>query len=87
MPPRHPIEQWSEEPYYSQLARELRRKIRAGEFRPGLPLPSESHLRETYGLSRWVVRRTLSILQDEGYTRTIAKRATIVLPPENWPEG
>ena len=87
MPPRPPIEQWSEEPYFLQLARELRRKIREGEFLPSLPLPSESHLMQEYELSRWVVRRTLGVLADEGYTRTVPKRGTVVRPPEDWPEG
>jgi DNA-binding GntR family transcriptional regulator len=87
MPDRDPIERWSEEPFFLQLATILRRRIRDGEFRPGLPLPSESHLREEYSLSRWVVRRALGVLQDEGYTRTVAKRGTVVRPREDWPEA
>ena len=87
MPDQDPIERWSEEPFFLQLARILRQRIRGGEFRPGLPLPSESRLRQEYDLSRWVVRRALGVLQDEGYTRTVAKRGTVVRPEEDWPEG
>ena len=84
--PVDPIEQWSEEPYYLQLARILRRQIVDGEIEPGMPLPSESHLCQTYQLSRWVVRRTLGVLGDEGYTRTVAKRGTVVRAREDWPD-
>ena len=87
MPDQDPIERWSEEPYYLQLATILRRRIRDGEFPPGMPLPSESHLCQTYQLSRWVVRRALGVLGDEGYTRTVAKRGTVVRPREDWPES
>jgi DNA-binding GntR family transcriptional regulator len=52
-----------------------------------MPLPSESHLMQEYDLSRWVVRRTLGVLADEGYTRTVPKRGTVVRPRADWPEG
>ena len=87
MPDQDPIERWSEEPYFRQLARILRRQIVNGEIEPGMPLPSESHLCQTYQLSRWVVRRALGVLGDEGYTRTVAKRGTVVRPREDWPES
>jgi DNA-binding GntR family transcriptional regulator len=82
-----PIERWSEEPYFLQLARLLRRRILGGEFPPGMPLPSESHLQQEYGLSRWVIRRALGVLAGEGYVRTVAKRGTVVRARDNWPEG
>ena len=87
MPDEDPIERWSEEHYFAQLARILRRRIRDGEFQPGMPLPSESHLMQEYDLSRWVIRRTLGVLAGEGYTRTVPKRGTVVRPREDWPEG
>ena len=87
MTDQDPIERWSEEPFFLQLARILRDRIRDGEFLPGMPLPSESHLQQEYDLSRWVVRRTLGVLADEGYTRTVAKRGTVVRAREDWPEA
>jgi DNA-binding GntR family transcriptional regulator len=87
MPVEDPIERWSEEPYFAQLVTILRRRILGGEFQPGMPLPSESRLHQEYDLSRWVIRRALGVLADEGYTRTVPKRGTVVRPREDWPES
>ena len=51
---------------YEQLADDLRRKIKNGEYRPGSKLPSRSELRATLGISDAVIARAVWILKREG---------------------
>lgn len=53
-------------PLYQQLAGKLRKRIAAGEFRPGDRLPSEDALCDEYGISRITVRAALDQLVDAG---------------------
>lgn len=51
---------------YERIAADLRRRIDAGDFRPGVPLPSEAELIAQYGVSRNTVRRAYRHLADAG---------------------
>lgn len=51
---------------YEQLADLLRHRIATGELRPGVRLPGELDLSQTYGLARDTVRRATSVLLHEG---------------------
>lgn len=51
---------------YERIAAELRRKLEAGEFAAGSPLPSEADLVDEYGVSRNTVRRAYRVLVDSG---------------------
>jgi DNA-binding transcriptional regulator YhcF (GntR family) len=77
---------------YRQLAQDLRRRIKAGEWAPGGRLPSEAVLCHEYDLGRDAVRRGLAILRDadvivtrSGQQARVAQRSddgeVIVLPP------
>ncbi|GGJ85366.1 transcriptional regulator [Pilimelia anulata] len=62
-----PIDRRADRPVYKQLADDLRRRIRAGEFPPGTALPSEAQLgREYDNTSRTMVRQGLALLKNEG---------------------
>lgn len=74
------IDQYADEPLYSQLAGILRRKIRSGDLGHLDPLPSETSLTQEYGVSRDTVRRAVALLRDEGLVFTIAQRGTYVGP-------
>ena len=66
---------------YVQLHQHLMERIRAGEFGPSVPLPTEMELCEQYGVSRITVRRALDALADE---RLISRRRgvrTFVVEP------
>jgi GntR family transcriptional regulator len=66
---------------YFQLHQHLMERIRAGEFGPSVPLPTEMELCEQYGVSRITVRRALDALADE---RLISRRRgvrTFVVEP------
>ncbi|WP_184971667.1 winged helix-turn-helix domain-containing protein [Nonomuraea endophytica] len=51
---------------YRRIARDLREKIRRGDFVPECPMPSEATLCRHYSVSRNTVRRAMSELEREG---------------------
>jgi len=54
------------EPRYLQLADELTRQIREGEYGPHARLPSESDLMARWNVSRVTVRQSMSLLEKRG---------------------
>jgi GntR family transcriptional regulator len=67
---------------YFQLHQHLVDRIRAGEFGPGAPLPTEMELCEQYGVSRITVRRALDALAEERLiSRRRGVRTFVVEPP------
>ena len=67
---------------YFQLHQHLVERIRAGEFGPSVPLPTEMELCEQYGVSRITVRRALDALADERLiSRRRGVRTFVVEPP------
>ncbi len=63
----------------AQLVRDLAAKIDAGELAPGARLPAERELMEAYGVSRTVVRETMSSLRASGRIATQQGRGAFVL--------
>lgn len=51
---------------YERIARELQRRLDAGEFGSGEPLPSEADLVAAYGVSRNTARRAYQHLAEAG---------------------
>ncbi len=51
---------------YERIAADLARRVRAGEFTPDYPMPSESTLVAEYGVARSTVRRAYRVLVDDG---------------------
>jgi DNA-binding GntR family transcriptional regulator len=78
------IDERSSEPSYAQLARQLRDRIRAGQYEPGGRLPSISTLTGETGLAVNTVRHALSVLADEGWAVIVPGRGTFAAekPPE-----
>src|SRR5665647_2035338 len=77
-----PIDRSAFEPPYSQLARLLRERIVAGEYRCGDRLPSEAELCEAYQVSPMTVRRAVTLLVQQGVATTEQGRGTYVKSPE-----
>lgn len=70
-------------PPYIQLADELQRRIEAGVYKPGQPLPSEESLRQEFGVARGTVRRAVALLRERGLVYTVPQRGTYVgTPPQ-----
>jgi GntR family transcriptional repressor for pyruvate dehydrogenase complex len=60
---------------YEQIAETLQRRVVAGEFEPGVRLPTETKLASDFGVSRATVREALRLLAAQNLIRT-AKGAT-----------
>jgi GntR family transcriptional regulator len=54
------------DPLHRQVADELRREIRRGDYPPGSRLPSEQELARRHGVARGTVRQALTALRNEG---------------------
>ena len=78
--PDDAIDLYADEPLYVQLAAIVRRMIEKGELQHLDPVPSESSLVQTYGVSRDTVRRAMALLRDEGVAFTVPHRGTYVGP-------
>jgi DNA-binding GntR family transcriptional regulator len=52
---------------YERIAAELMRRLEAGEFPAGAPLPSEAELVAEYGVSRNTARRAYQHLAETGF--------------------
>lgn len=74
------IDRDSFEPAYNQLANILRRKIAAGEFRPGERLPSENELCNQYQVSNITARRAIKILVEQEIAETRKGYGTYLKP-------
>jgi GntR family transcriptional regulator len=69
-------------PLYYQLTEVLREKIRLGELKPGVQLPSEREFSETYQISRMTVRQALAYLIREGNLVARQGLGTFVAEPK-----
>lgn len=59
-------------------ARQIQRKIEAGEFPVGARLPAQRELSASMGISRTVLREAISVLEASGFLRTEAGSGTYV---------
>ena len=71
------------EPLYITIAESLRRKIMGGEFNPGDLLPSENVLSTQYHTSRETVRKSLNILEKEGFIYSRAGKGSYISSPQH----
>lgn len=69
------------QPAYRRVAADLRQKITEGTYAPGVALPSERALTETYGVSRPTIRDALALLRSEGVVIAEHGRGVFVRPP------
>jgi GntR family transcriptional regulator len=67
-------------PYYHQLKQILLAEIDQRGLQPGDRLPGDHELCQTYGVSRTVVRQTLSELEADGVLERIKGKGTFVAP-------
>jgi len=65
-------------PLYVQLAAVIRAMITSGELAHDDPVPSESYLQQTHGVSRVTVRKAIEVLRNEGLVYTLPQRGTYV---------
>ena len=65
-------------PLYRQIADDLRRKIESDEFPPGMQVPTEDQLMDSYHASRNTVRSALKELTTRGLVTTLHGKGTFV---------
>lgn len=67
---------------YEAIADHIALRIRAGQFKPGNPLPGERALSEEYGHALGTIRRAMDVLRDRGLVITLKSKGTLVKPRE-----
>lgn len=65
---------------YVQVADLIAARIKSGELRHLMPIPSEAHLQQEYGVARGTVRHAVAVLRERGLVFTVAGRGTYVGP-------
>ena len=63
---------------YRQVADELRKAIKRGDFPPGSALPSQPDLARQYGLNQTSINRAIALLRAEGLVRVEHGRGAFV---------
>jgi DNA-binding FadR family transcriptional regulator len=69
---------------HNHIIEEIGRRIISGELAAGEPLPSESELYTTLGISRTALREALRVLAAKGLVEARPKRGTLIRPVEDW---
>lgn len=70
---------------WQAVLNEVRRRIRAGEYQPGHPIPGEPRLAEEFRIARGTARRVINELLQAGEVYSIHGKGTFVSVPK--PEG
>lgn len=65
-------------PYYEQIANAIEADIKAKRLKAGDLIPSETTIRQTYGVARGTARKAVETLRDRGLVVTIPQRGTYV---------
>ncbi|WP_092469137.1 GntR family transcriptional regulator [Desulfotruncus arcticus] len=68
-------------PVYLSIVEDIKTRINSGGLKPGDAVPSEKALCEEYGVSRMTVRKSLTILANEGYIYSIPGKGNFVQEP------
>ncbi|MFI6811884.1 winged helix-turn-helix domain-containing protein [Nonomuraea sp. NPDC050328] len=71
-----------DQPKSEQVLDEMRRRIRAGDYKPGYPIPGEPRMAEEFGIARRTARKVLDALIAEGLVYTVRNIGTFVADPK-----
>jgi DNA-binding GntR family transcriptional regulator len=72
-------------PRYQQIANELIAQIKAGDYQPNRPIPSESTLVQRFEVAPGTVRQALAYLREQRWVFTVPQKATYVNTRDEWP--
>jgi GntR family transcriptional regulator len=65
-------------PVYKQIADIIEDRIKRGEIAPNKPIPSETQLRQEFGVARETARHAIATLRERGLVYTVPQRGTYV---------
>jgi DNA-binding GntR family transcriptional regulator len=65
-------------PHYLRIYRELKRRIESGQLTPGMQLPAQRDLSETFNVTLMTLRQAMQLLDKEGLIVTRHGRGTFV---------
>lgn len=66
-------------PVYVQIADVLEAQIKSGDLAPGRRIPSETDIRQTFGVARETARRAIALLRERGMIFTVPHRGSFVV--------
>lgn len=69
---------------YVTIYKEWKEKLESGQIAEGERLPTESSLMESYQVSRDTVRKSLNLLEQNGYIQRGRGRASLVMPKQRY---
>lgn len=69
---------------YVTIYKEWKEKIESGQIAEGERLPTESSLMESYQVSRDTVRKSLNLLEQNGYIQRGRGRVSLVMPKQRY---
>lgn len=72
------VDPLSPTPLYVQLADLIAKQIQDGRLEPRRPIPSESQLRQEFGVARGTARQAVALLRERGLVVTVPQRGTYV---------
>lgn len=61
---------------------EIRRRIKAGDYKPGHPIPGEPRMADEFDVSKGTARRVIRALLESGEIYTVLGKGTFVSDPE-----
>ena len=68
---------------WEQVAAEIKRRIEAGQYQAGMPIPAERRLADELGVSVGTIRRAVGVLREEGVLVTLPQKGTFVRSVED----
>ncbi|WP_433517538.1 GntR family transcriptional regulator [Nonomuraea sp. CA-143628] len=68
---------------WQAVADEIRRRIAAGVYQPGMPVPGEPRLAVELGVSKGTARRALNALLADGTLYSVLGKGTFVSAPHD----
>lgn len=69
------------EPPYARIVTEIRRRIEAGELRPGDRIPSARQITKEWGVAIATATKVLAVLRQEGLVHPRPGVGTVVVAP------
>ncbi len=67
---------------YLSIVGKIKERILKGQYKPGDMLDSEAMMMKEFGASRMTIRKSLSLLSNEGYVYSIPGKGNFVCTPE-----